>query len=54
MTWAATVPQAEPARPACSPNTNQASSTPLTTLAPTAIRSGVLVFSRPVMWPLPA
>ena len=44
-TCAATVPHAEPGRPACSPNTSQASSATFTTLAPTAMqqrRPGVL------------
>ena len=53
-TWAATVPQADPISPVRSPNTSQTSSATFTTLAPTAIRSGVLVSSSPVRWPLPA
>ena len=54
MTCAATVPQAEPASPACRPKTSIASSATLITFAPTAIRSGVLVSCWPVRCPLPA
>ena len=54
VAWAATVPHADPLSPACKPNTKSTSSATLSPLAPSAMRSGVRVFSRPVMCPLPA
>ena len=52
--WAVTVPQAEPSRPRCTPYTRKISSTTFSTLAPTAMRSGVRASASPTRWPFPA
>src|SRR6266699_2082959 len=53
-TWAVTVPQAEPSRPRCTPYTRNTSSAAFSTLAMTAIRSGVRASASPTRCPFPA